>query len=606
MPPLLTTDTPQQSKPTKTCFIAYSRSRTGLEVFNTVSQTVTSAVFVPIWIDFYLHQIAPTVDLMLGEIARADCVIADLSDLEPAVFFEIGTAKTMGKPMFLIAERRLLESMPAFVTVFETMHYSKGDAELKNLEIRIADFLITYQTKPQNFQRSLIGPIKNPFYVDWNKLERTDAENLCRELLAQMGFQQSDWFKESDDVELIAELPKKDPDGFEYRELWFVAMGRNKPILDLLEKAQDEPDYFIHRIWRSGVNHKKIRELGQNPITLLFIITDDTPSQLFFRDLGDHFAASRRRMQPSGGIRIRTWDRNYLTSLVHQFPNLGYKYFSDEGRSASKFRKSPEELNLENVEITARLILSNRQLEEEKNLRIRAERDAVWKDISFSAAHKLGNPIFAIETSLDPLERRILEHRNEEAIGVMKVLRRSIEKAKDIVDQFKSLARSQEMTIQSVLVRKIIETSCQVLTGQEVAFSIDCPPAIQVLADPEHLAECFDELIRNAIRWFDKGEKKIQVKVFGPATVVPPTVDASVDYALIDFSDNGPGIPMDLKSRIFDAFYTTHDHGTGLGLALVRRMIEGQRGVIIETGQPGKGAEFQIYLPLAENQSKTI
>ena len=49
------------------------------------------------------------------------------------------------------------------------------------------------------------------------------------------------------------------------------------------------------------------------------------------------------------------------------------------------------------------------ELEDERNRRISAERDAIWKDISFSAAHKMGNPIFAIENNLDPLVKRIIE-----------------------------------------------------------------------------------------------------------------------------------------------------------------------------------------------------
>ena len=103
-------------------------------------------------------------------------------------------------------------------------------------------------------------------------------------------------------------------------------------------------------------------------------------------------------------------------------------------------------------------------------------------------------------------------------------------------------------------------------------------------------------------RWAlaDKSEKKIDIQVIQPApSPLPQSVDSSKEYILIHFKDNGTGVLLDNKSKIFDAFYTTRDHGTGLGLAVVRRTIEGHGGVILETGRPGEGSDFEIYLPLA-------
>jgi len=121
-----------------------------------------------------------------------------------------------------------------------------------------------------------------------------------------------------------------------------------------------------------------------------------------------------------------------------------------------------------------------------------------------------------------------------------------------------------------------------------------------VIGDPDRLAECFDELTSNATHWLDKPEKKIDIQVVQPApTPVPQSVDSSKPYVLIRFRDNGTGVPLENKSKIFDAFFMTREHGTGLGLAVVRRIIEGHAGAIFETGRPGEGADFEIYLPSA-------
>jgi signal transduction histidine kinase len=181
-------------------------------------------------------------------------------------------------------------------------------------------------------------------------------------------------------------------------------------------------------------------------------------------------------------------------------------------------------------------------------------------------------------------------------------VRTSVEKAKGIVDQFKSLTRAQEITPVTTHLRPILEDACKTAQAQGVACEIGCEPDVTVKADPERLAECFDELAFNSTHWFDKPTKRIEVNVTQPtAEQLPPSVDSSQRYQLIQFKDNGAGIPLDKKDKIFDAFYTTRDHGTGLGLALVRRIIEGHGGAILETGIPGKGAEFEIYLPRAED-----
>jgi signal transduction histidine kinase len=286
-----------------------------------------------------------------------------------------------------------------------------------------------------------------------------------------------------------------------------------------------------------------------------------------------------------------------------QFPQIGFKYFSDEGRAQSKYRKTPDDLYRENTDLTTRLFATVSALNDEKNKRVRAERDAVWKDISFSAAQKMGNPIFAIETNLDPLKRRIEDGRREEAADVVHSIRNSVEKAKSIIAQFKSLTVAQQIRPVPTRLRTLLEETCSVATAEGVSCSITCPPELHVLGDPERLGECFDELVSNSRHWFDKAERRIVVTVSKPGPdVLPEQLDSASDYVLIHFRDNGVGVPLENKAKIFDAFFSTYHHGTGLGLALVRRIIEGHGGAVRECGPPGEGADFEIYLPLAHQK----
>jgi signal transduction histidine kinase len=534
-------------------------------------------------------------DAIVGELATADLVVAEVSERRSNVFFELGLARAMAKPTILLVhadeasralrEAQMLRDEPVFV-------YEPTAAGLKELRVHLARVLEQLRSHPR--QTDLATRIPTPFFIDWERLGREDRENLCRELLTQMGYRRVDWAKEVRELDLVAELPRKDPDGFEYRELWLISMGRNVPVEMFLDMPKD-PDYLLHRVLRSDEMIERYfnRPSGEANVTLLLIFLDsNTPL-----DLLDYNRRSRRLSPRSGaGIRVRVWDRTHLTSLVQQFPQIGYKYFSDEARSRSKYRKSPEELYKENVGLTNRLTRANSALEDEKNRRVRAERDAVWKDISFTAAHRVGNPIFAIETNLDPLERRIREGRQSEALEVVGEIRSSVDKAKDNVEQFKSLTRAQEIKPSHAQLLPLLEESLLPARNVGVNCDITSPPDLTAFVDPIRISECFTELASNAIHWTSSDDRRLSIQI-APATAPPQQLDSARNFVLIDFRDNGGGVSVENKNRIFDAFFTTRDQGTGLGLALVRRIVEGHGGAISETGIPGEGAHFELFLP---------
>jgi len=69
------------------------------------------------------------------------------------------------------------------------------------------------------------------------------------------------------------------------------------------------------------------------------------------------------------------------------------------------------------------------------------------------------------------------------------------------------------------------------------------------------------------------------------------------DWVRLSVQDNGEGIPEELQGRIFDAFFSTKERGTGLGLAMVRQIVEGFGGHVEVSSRPGAGARFDVWLP---------
>ena len=177
---------------------------------------------------------------LAAELAGADCVIADITLAQPNVFYELGLAQAMGKPLFILSQDLTPQNVPFGLLEFDRLDYELSPSGLEELKRRLSQALRTYRRFPRRGRQFAGRSAATPFFVDWDLLDQSEAENLCLELLRQMGYWRVDWEKESREFDLIAELPKKDPDGFEYRELWLVAMGRNAPaemVLEMLNTA---------------------------------------------------------------------------------------------------------------------------------------------------------------------------------------------------------------------------------------------------------------------------------------------------------------------------------------------------------------------------------
>lgn len=540
-------------------------------------------------------------EAILGELARADCVIADLSTGNPNVFFEVGLAQAMGKALFLLVRNDEKSNVPANLQGYQYITYEPEPLGYLKLTKDLIAALNRFRKSPRA-GRSLAGTrFVAPFVIDWDRLSQADITSLILELLSHLGYRNIDPVRDSGPIDLVSELPKTDPDGFQYRELWFISMNQGASQLQLLEQASMEPDYLLYTL-HDNYQRQRIESRYADASTTLLIIS--TAGSITERDF-ERVHMPRRRTGTD--LRVRIWDRSYLTSLVQQFPLIGYKYFSAEARMRSDSPKTYEELyeetstrNRQIAQLNDRLGITVKALEEEKNLRVRAERDAVWKDISFSAAHKMGNPIFAIETNLENLRKRVADQRIKESLEVINKIAESVIKANDIVEQFKSLTRAQEIEPKLLPLKPLLEKSLISLSSPDISISIECDPKINIFADPVRFSECIDEIVRNASHWFDKPTKEIKATVEQPApSPLPPQLDSEREYTRVRIADNGRGIAVDLKERIFDAFMTTREHGTGLGLALVRRIIEGHGGGVFETGVPGEGADFAIYFPSA-------
>ena len=113
----------------------------------------------------------------------------------------------------------------------------------------------------------------------------------------------------------------------------------------------------------------------------------------------------------------------------------------------------------------------------------------------------------------------------------------------------------------------------------------------KIEADDVLLRQAFMNLLRNAI-------EACQGHGVSPHVRVEGTVDPATSAVRVTVRDNGPGIPADAREKVFRPFFTTKKTGTGLGLALVQKIIVTHNGRISAAAWPGGGASFQVILPI--------
>ena len=274
------------------CFLAvpYTNSLRREHLINSIRKAVEKADYQPVLLDQSSPLLGSTIqEATIGELARSDCVIADVSDYNPNVFFELGLAHAMGKGILLISQEQGFRELPFDIREFRIITYTDKVRGISRLSTQIYDSLRDFRRFPQ---RSLVAPsfqTSLPFFIDWASLAPRDAENLCQELLSQMGFIRLNWGKELREIDLIAEYPRKDPDGFEFRELWLVSMGMHAPIEMFIDMAHD-PEYLLHRLIRHSERlEETISRSLETPVTILLVLFQKSPGSEEVEMLRDRF-----------------------------------------------------------------------------------------------------------------------------------------------------------------------------------------------------------------------------------------------------------------------------------------------------------------------------
>ena len=230
---------------------------------------------------------------------------------------------------------------------------------------------------------------------------------------------------------------------------------------------------------------------------------------------------------------------------------------------------------------------------------VKAQRDAAWGEVAQRLAHEIKNPLTPIQLSAERLRRNCLESMDSKHAELLdrstRTIIEQVQSMKEMVNAFSEYARMPKVELQPVHLEGVVTDVLHLYEGDEVGVemlvSVD-EGLPEVEADPGRIRQLLHNLIKNALESTRNTEKAVVcVSLKKVELAAGEGVELRVD-------DNGPGIPDHLITKLFEPYTSTKEKGGGLGLAVVKRIVEEHSGLIYAENKPRGGASIVIQIPI--------
>jgi len=235
------------------------------------------------------------------------------------------------------------------------------------------------------------------------------------------------------------------------------------------------------------------------------------------------------------------------------------------------------------------------ELENSLNLLAESERQGAWREMAKQVAHEIKNPLTPMRLSLQHLQfslQRNDENLKDKIQKTSELLIRQIDSLSQMAEEFSSFAKMPEPKLERVNLVQVVSDAV-LLLGKESDMPIEWKFAsddVHVQADPLQLGRVFTNILKNAIQSIPEGRT-------GEIAAELKLKDKRV---VVEFRDNGKGIPESLRDKIFSPNFSTKNSGMGLGLAISKKIVEQLGGSIAYQTKVGEGTKFTIELPVVQ------
>lgn len=225
---------------------------------------------------------------------------------------------------------------------------------------------------------------------------------------------------------------------------------------------------------------------------------------------------------------------------------------------------------------------------------INAQRAAAWTEVARRIAHEIKNPLTPIKLSAQRLQRKFGATIDDKAFSEsIQMIIQQVDALKNLVNEFSQFARLPEAKMEIGDINLVIEEALLLYRSGHPDVQIDFVPDPRVpefLFDPEQLKRVTQNLVDNAIAAVRFSHHK--------NVTVQTAFESEIQLLRMSVIDNGEGIPEGQKDRIFEPYFSTKESGTGLGLPIVKRIVEDHSGYIRAFENRPKGTRMVVEIPV--------
>ena len=249
------------------------------------------------------------------------------------------------------------------------------------------------------------------------------------------------------------------------------------------------------------------------------------------------------------------------------------------------------------------IILVLRDLTEQKRLEEqieRRERMSALGQLASGVAHEIRNPLNAIGTVVQQLNRDFIPAANtEEYDDLTKMVYGEVKRINQTIENFLRFARPEPLKPEWFEIASLFDDLKteygKFLREKKIDLHLNLNWAGKVNWDKRKMRQLFINLFENSAQALIPG---------GKIEIIINKIDNEI--LEIHVSDDGPGIPKEIRDKIFNLYFTTKASGTGIGLSIVQRIADEHGGVIFVESEPGKGSDFILQIPKSAERSSSI
>jgi signal transduction histidine kinase len=233
------------------------------------------------------------------------------------------------------------------------------------------------------------------------------------------------------------------------------------------------------------------------------------------------------------------------------------------------------------------------KLEESASMLAQSEREQAWREMAKQVAHEIKNPLTPMRLTVQSFQRKFDPNDPElkqKLNDYSKTLIQQIDTMSAVASAFSNFASMPAQQNETLNVVEVVEFSLDIFNEDFIAFESNSEEIITVM-DRTQLIRIITNLVKNAIQAIpeEQAEKAILV-----------SVNEEEDNVIISVKDNGIGIDADNTEHIFEPKFTTKTSGMGLGLGIIKNIIENYKGTITFETEPEKGSTFMVSLPIVK------